>query len=140
MVKVFVLLFMFWMHVQADFRQQGIMASMKQKNWWWSQPGFKMGMNQKDYIPPLIWHSFDWAVMIHIPVILYSLFTRVGSTGFWIYLLVSIAVHTAVHVYIDDAKANCGKINLIEDQLCHIAQIVAVWLTLFLPVTTIIVP
>ena len=35
-----------------------------------------------------------------------------------------------VHMVTDNAKANLGKINLIQDQLIHMTQLVVTWLYL----------
>jgi hypothetical protein len=32
------------------------------------------------------------------------------------------------HAVIDDAKANKFQINLVQDQICHLIQIIAIWL------------
>jgi hypothetical protein len=39
-----------------------------------------------------------------------------------------------IHAFVDDLKANRFKINLIADQLIHLAQIIGTWLIFILVV------
>lgn len=55
MMLFFVMLFL---HIFDDYYLQGILASMKQKDWWRKQEGY----NEKykdDYIPALFCHAFS---------------------------------------------------------------------------------
>ena len=77
---------------------------------------------RRDYIMALIMHSFSWAFMIMLPIAI--------STGFsfsWLYVI-AIPINTVIHAIVDDLKANKPKINLIQDQSIHIAQILITYL------------
>lgn len=112
-----VLFLMVFLHIVDDFYLQGIMASMKQKSWWQEHP---IGSNPKyknDYIAALFAHSFSWAFMIMIPVLVW---------GQWKWPI--LIANMLTHAVIDDAKANKFQINLIQDQTYHLIQIIATWL------------
>lgn len=112
-----VLFLMIFLHIVDDFCLQGIMASMKQKSWWQEHP---IGSNPKyknDYIAALFAHSFSWSFMIMLPVMLWGQWE-------WPILLANMFTHAAI----DDAKANKMQINLIQDQTCHLIQILMTWL------------
>ena len=117
MVKL--LLLMLLMHIVDDFYLQGILASMKQKNWWEKQEGYK-NLYKNDYKMALLIHSMSWSVMILLPaMIMFSIPSSV--------LLGAFIVNAAVHYYIDDLKANKRHINLMVDQLIHMCQILITW-------------
>ena len=112
-----ILFLMIFLHIIDDFCLQGIMASMKQKSWWQkdsvgSQPKYKY-----DYIAALLAHSFSWAFMIMIPVL-------IGGTWNPIILILNMLLHA----FIDNMKANHMRINLIADQSMHLLQILVTWL------------
>lgn len=112
-----ILFLMIFLHIIDDFCLQGIMASMKQKSWWQKDP---VGSNPKyknDYIAALFAHSFSWSFMIMLPVMLWGQWE-------WPILLANMFTHVAI----DDAKANKMQINLIQDQTCHLIQILMTWL------------
>ena len=145
-MSILILLFMIGMHILEDFHLQGIMANMKQKDWWDKQfisetdrlegklsdegldnyykDMFRMYHN--DYIPVLLLHGFGWSLCIHIPIIAYLFMqgTLDGSSIQWT-LTAVILVQGLIHSYIDDKKANCFRINLIQDQSMHMIQIIA---------------
>jgi hypothetical protein len=52
-------------------------------------------------LPVMLWGQWEW------PILLANMFT---------------------HAAIDDAKANKMQINLIQDQTCHLIQILMTWL------------
>lgn len=115
MNNVFVLLLMIFLHILDDYGMQGILASMKQKEWWKKnapQPLYKY-----DYIWALIMHSFSWSFMIMLPFAIQNGFSVngvfVGMLGF----------NMICHAVIDHMKANSGIINLWVDQICHMLQI-----------------
>ena len=118
-VKVFLLMIL--LHVIDDFHLQGIFGSMKQKEWWKKQEGYK-GLYKYDYITALMIHSLSWSIFISIP--------------FWFFpiqpYLISIAiiVNTIIHYYVDDLKCNKLKISLSTDQCIHFWQIFFTWLIL----------
>lgn len=111
-----IFLTMVFMHILDDYRLQGILASMKQKEWWEAQKEYKP-LYKYDYIAALIMHSFSWSFMIMLPIAIMLNFDI--SIGFVIALFVNMIVHCIV----DDLKANKKKINLVVDQTIHIIQI-----------------
>ena len=118
-MKIILILFvMIFCHIVDDYYLQGILASMKQKAWWRKQKSYNE-MYKHDYIIALIMHAFSWAFMIMLPFIL------VGINQYAI--VISIAINTIIHAFIDDLKANKKKINLVQDQVIHIVQILLTW-------------
>lgn len=92
----------------------GVLASMKQKGWWEKNAPDEKYKN--DYWMALFMHSFSWAFMIMLPLII------TGNFILWVFML-----NIAVHFITDNLKANEKKINLIQDQLIHIFQILATY-------------
>lgn len=115
-----VFLFMVFFHIIEDFHIQGILANLKQRRWWYEQTGYS-AKYRNDYIPPLIAHSIEWSVFIHLP-----LFYVYGPT---MPIFVSLLANSMIHACIDDLKCNRMKINLVQDQILHILQI-AITLTM----------
>ena len=128
-MKLFVVLCMLFMHIVDDYYLQGILAKMKQKKWWEDQPGFK-NLYKYDYIIALIEHAFSWSFCVHIPLVIYLIYTNQINI-YWIPLFMSILVNTEYHAIIDNEKANKGKINLIMDQSFHFIQIIITALLFF---------
>lgn len=124
MTILLVLIFMIFFHILEDFHLQGILASMKQKKWW--KENAPQTFYEDDYIVALIMHSFSWATMIFIPVFIYRFYMGVEVINFWVLILFIISI--IVHAVVDDAKANKFSINLVCDQMIHMAQIIFVWL------------
>ena len=117
--KIFILIAMIFCHIIDDYRLQGILASMKQHNWWRRQEDYN-DKYKHDYIMALFMHSFSWAFMIMIvPVLL-------AETLHGWYLIIFI-FNTLMHMLVDDMKANRKMINLVQDQCIHIFQIVMTW-------------
>ena len=124
MKEFLVLLTMIFCHIVDDYYLQGVLASMKQKEWWEKNAPDKL--YKYDYIVALIMHSFSWTFMIMIIPTIYHFL----NTDNWFELRV-IGVFLAnvnAHAYIDNEKANKKTISLIGDQLAHIAQILITWL------------
>ena len=73
----------------------------------------------------LIEHAFSWTVMIHIPIVAYVFICgiQVSNITFVVWFLANLEIHA----FVDNMKANLLEINLIHDQLIHIAQIVLTW-------------
>ena len=117
-MKLLILFAMIFAHIVDDYYLQGILAKMKQKTWWEENAPNKM--YRHDYIVALITHAFSWSFMITIPTLLIS--------NKYFIMCVLIVVNSMVHAYIDNAKANRRSINLIIDQLCHLIQIVYLWM------------
>lgn len=155
-MTVLTLLFMILLHIYEDFHLQGKMANMKQKTWWLHEVqdtvidtdrrmgvqtdvrdpryiGFvdwKMSKYGGDYIPVLFLHGFEWAMFIHIPIMVsYILYTNVFLSDMFLTLLcASIILNMLIHVVVDHEKANRMSINLIADQLIHLIQIMATFI------------
>ena len=114
---------MLFCHIIEDFHIQGILADMKQKCWWRNQyteygKGLKpntMKKYDKDYAVALLMHGFEWAFIVHIPLMWF--------VGLQPVILLSITANALVHAYIDNMKCNRLRINLIQDQILHIVQI-----------------
>lgn len=116
MNAVFALLLMIFLHIVDDYYLQGVLANMKQKQWW--QNNAPASLYRYDYIAALIMHSMSWAFMIMLPIAIKMSFDIGGLfIGVWI-------VNAIIHGVVDDLKANKHKINLIQDQSVHMVQIV----------------
>ena len=112
----FVLLLMIFLHIIDDYKlQAGVLNNLKQKKFWEENAPDKL--YKYDYIWALIMHSFSWSFMIMLPIAFYMDF-NINSSFIWMFIL-----NILIHAYTDDLKANRHKINLIHDQLTHIAQI-----------------
>lgn len=118
-----ILLTMLFCHIVNDYYLQGWLASAKQKKYWRELPNYT-DMYKHDYIVTLIMHSMSWAFMIMLPIAVVNKFD-VDNIFFAYYFM-----NVLVHAYVDNAKANWKVINLVQDQLFHIAQIVMTWLGL----------
>ncbi len=123
------------LHLIADYNLQGILANLKQKQWWNDQLaktqipiqleilGIHHGNPYKhDYIVGLICHSLMWSILTFSP------FAFIVSPKVY---SIAVIINTIIHAYIDDLKANKLSINLIVDQLAHLVQILATGLILY---------
>lgn len=117
MNNCFMLLMMMFCHIIDDYCLQGILASMKQKEWWKNQKAYSRKY-KNDYIVALIMHSFSWSFMIMLPIAFGNEFC-VGSL-----FMTMFVVNCFVHGFVDDLKANKLKINLVQDQSIHVLQII----------------
>lgn len=109
-----IFLTMIFLHIVDDYVLQGILAQMKQKKFWEDNaPDEKY---KYDYIWALLMHSFSWAFMIMLPLML-----AVGTSPLFYGVFVG---NLLMHAVTDDQKANKFTINLWQDQLIHIAQII----------------
>lgn len=117
-----VLLCMLFLHLIDDYKLQGILANLKQEDWWIDNAPEKM--YRKDYIVALFEHGFMNSFMIHIPIYLWLCQN-------FIVLTVTMIISTAFHALVDNMKANLKFINLIQDQLLHIAYIFFMWMFYF---------
>lgn len=118
-VKICVALIMIFLHIVDDYYLQGILAKMKQKDWW-----IKNNPDKKyrfDYLVGLFMHAFSWTFMIMLPAMLNGYFP------IWLF-----GLNVIIHSVVDDLKANQKKINLIVDQLIHIIQILITWFFCFI--------
>lgn len=127
---IFVLITCLLFHIIEDFHLQGILANLKQKNWWKKTYLAEMSdpnnIYRCDYIVGLIVHSLEWAMFIHIPIIptIYttSLYNRPLAV---IELIITLTINTVIHAVVDSMKCNRLKLNLVEDQIMHLLQILA---------------
>jgi len=119
-MKIIILLAMIYCHIINDYLLQGILASMKQYKWWINHEGFNPKYN-KDYIAALVCHAFSWTFTMSIPILIYR-FNQINYKWAFIFMI-AIIINTIIHAIVDDLKANKYKLNLIQDQLLHMAQI-----------------
>lgn len=115
MSKSFVVLLMLFSHIVDDYRLQGVLASMKQKEWW--REHAPQRLYRYDYIMALAMHSMSWSFMIMLPIAFANGF-NVGTRFVFVFV-----VNSVLHGLVDDLKANKMKINLITDQSLHLLQI-----------------
>ena len=120
-MKFALLVFMLLAHIVDDYYLQGWLASAKQKKWW--KQNAPDELYKFDYIMALFCHALSWAIMICLPIIIYSLIAVIDLQ--WFYL--AIPVNLVIHAIVDDLKANKLKINLIVDQSAHFLQITLTW-------------
>lgn len=130
-MNILILFIIVYLHIYDDFHMQGILANMKQKNWWEQQysPILLKKEKQrelygKDYLCALVIHAFSWAFITHIP---YMIMCIVNPALVPLYVL-TLVVNMVIHAVVDDLKANKEKINLWTDQSIHICQIIITWL------------
>lgn len=115
-----ILAMMIFCHIVDDYYLQGILASMKQKDWWKKNAPDKL--YNKDYIVALLMHSISWAFSIMAFLVLLT--NNLDNIVVYAIFITNILIHAVV----DDLKANKKKINLIVDQSIHMIQIIATWL------------
>lgn len=127
MYKILLLLAMIFLHIVDDYYLQGWLASAKQKSWW--QQNAPDELYKYDYIMALFMHSFSWAFMIMIVPSVYALITTANVNSVSLAIALVFLTNLSIHMAVDNAKANLKKINLVQDQLLHLVQIVATWLS-----------
>ena len=115
-----ILAMMIFCHIVDDYYLQGILASMKQKDWWKKNAPDKL--YNKDYIVALLMHSISWAFSIMAFLVLIT--NNLDNIVVYVIFITNILIHAIV----DDLKANKKKINLITDQSIHMIQIIITWL------------
>lgn len=113
--SVFILLSMIFAHIVDDYYLQGILAKLKSKDWWRSNEEYT-DHYKYDYIVGLVCHAFSWSFMIMLPIAIYYKF-QLG----WIYVLYPI--NLIIHAIVDHLKCNKKILNLVQDQLIHLAQV-----------------
>lgn len=110
-----VLILMLLAHFFVDFHLQGILADMKQEQWWKKQERYN-SKYKYDYLAALAIHSAEWTLWVMIPLFL------LPHIDLGIFLLLA-ALNMVIHSLTDNSKANYKDINLIQDQIIHLAQI-----------------
>ena len=127
MSNLLVLVAMLFFHIVDDYYLQGILATLKQKDWWTKNT--RNDLYKYDYIIALAEHAFSWSFMIHIPVFV---FCYVTNTFMNMHTMACILfINTIIHAIVDDQKANRHTINLVIDQVIHIMQVVFTWFIYF---------
>lgn len=125
---LYILLWMIFCHVVADYNLQGFLATMKQKDYW-QEESIKKGIDfnnsiyKHDYKVALFMHSFAWSFMIMLPILIATTYT-INPVVF----LGIFAINLVTHYIVDDLKANYKLINLCQDQCFHLIQIFVTWL------------
>lgn len=112
---------MLFCHIVDDYYLQGILASMKQKVWW--QKNAPQKLYKSDWLIALIEHSFSWAFMTSLPLIIYYYINSINMLP----IIIAMLVNTAIHAIVDNEKANKFTINLCIDQSIHIFQLIITW-------------
>lgn len=113
---IIVLILMLLSHFFADFHLQGILADMKQEQWWKKQEGYN-SKYKYDYVAALAIHSAEWTLWVMMPPLF-----LLPHIDLDIFLLLA-ALNTVVHSLTDNSKANYKDISLVQDQIIHLAQI-----------------
>lgn len=131
MIYIFSLLAMIFLHIVDDYYLQGVLAKMKQKQWW--KDNAPDEMYKHDWIPALIAHAFSWTFMIMLPVAAAIILLGAGFAHIMMYCAL-FAINWFFHAYIDHYKANEKTINLIADQSLHLFLIISTWLLTVLPI------
>lgn len=136
---------MFWacmgLHLIADYFLQGILADLKQKQWWDGQikklyeeyEGYNksfewqhhfLKMYKYDYMAGLFCHALMWSIVTFFPLMWFC----DAYLFFWI-----VFINWMIHAIIDHGKANIHCFNLVQDQLYHLTQVeVTVFITYIL--------
>ena len=127
MIKI-LLLAMIFLHIVDDYYLQGWLASAKQKSYW--EQNAPDELYKRDYIMALFMHSFSWAFMIMLIPSVYTLITTTNINNASLAIALIFFTNLCIHMATDNAKANLKKINLIQDQLTHLAQIAITWISL----------
>lgn len=125
MYKILLLLAMIFLHIVDDYYLQGWLASAKQKNYWEQNAPDKL--YKHDYIMALFMHSFSWAFMIMIVPTIYVLTVASNINMATLFIVAFFVFNLCLHMFTDNKKANKKEINLIQDQLIHLAQIIFTW-------------
>lgn len=131
MIFIFSLLTMIFLHIVDDYYLQGVLAKMKQKQWW--KDNAPDEMYKHDWLAALIAHAFSWTFMIMLPAAAVLWIFKAASAHIVAYFIMFV-FNIFVHAIIDHAKANQKDMNLITDQIIHLNQIMMTWLILIVPV------
>ena len=121
--KLVLLAGMFFCHIADDYYLQGLLAQLKQREWW--QKNAPAGLYRNDHVMALFEHAFSWSFVMSLPLLVVAV--RTDNEAVMQVLLVGYVVNTAIHAYIDNRKANRRDINLVQDQCAHFVQVVALW-------------
>ena len=127
MNKLYVIVFILMLlaHFFADFHLQGVLADMKQEQWWKRQDGYN-SKYKYDYVAALAIHSAEWTLWMMMPPLFLLPHLDLGM------LLLLAALNMVVHSLTDNSKANYRDISLVQDQVIHLAQIAFTYAALVL--------
>ena len=125
MYKILLLLTMIFLHIVDDYYLQGWLASAKQKSYW--EQNAPDELYKHDYIMALFMHSFSWAFMIMVVPSVYTLINTTNTNNASLMIALFFLINLCIHMVVDNLKANLKKINLVQDQLCHLVQILITW-------------
>lgn len=126
MYKILLLLTMIFLHIVDDYYLQGWLASAKQKSYWEQNAPDKL--YKYDYIVALFMHSFSWAFMIMVVPSVHTLINTTNINNASLLITLFFLINLFIHMIVDNSKANLRKINLVQDQLCHLVQIFITWI------------
>lgn len=117
-MKAFIILLMIFCHILDDYKiQAGVLNNLKQKAWWIintkDDPRYRY-----DYVAGLTMHAISWSFMIMLPIAIFHFGLDVNKD-----FIIAFVINTIIHAFVDDLKANRGKINLLVDQSIHMIQI-----------------
>ena len=119
---ILLLFAMIFCHIVDDYYLQGILAQLKQRDWW--KKNCPDLMYQHDYIIALIEHAFSWSFMVLLPPLYLMIVNNHIIVWQYIYTFMLLMIP---HALVDHLKAKRKSINLFGDQLFHILQIAIVW-------------
>lgn len=125
MYRILLLLTMIFLHIVDDYYLQGWLASAKQKSYW--EQNAPDELYKHDYIMALLMHSFSWAFMIMVVPSVYTLINTTNTNNVSLVIALFFLINLCIHMVVDNSKANLKKINLVQDQLCHLVQILITW-------------
>ena len=114
---LFVQVLMLLGHMVADYTLQGWLAQGKQKEWWEKNAPSQLYKN--DYKCALLCHSFYWAAVTFLPMLLLGDGLE-AAKGAYVW---AVLANTPLHYMVDDLKANKKWISLWTDQSLHFLQI-----------------
>lgn len=126
MYKILLLLTMIFLHIVDDYYLQGWLASAKQKSYW--EQNAPDELYKHDYIMALFMHSFSWAFMIMVVPSVYTLINTTNTNNVSLVIALFFLTNLCIHMVVDNSKANLKKINLVQDQSYHLAQIIITWI------------
>ena len=126
MYKILLLLTMIFLHIVDDYYLQGWLASAKQKSYW--EQNAPDELYKHDYIMALFMHSFSWAFMIMVVPSVYTLITTTNIDNASLAIVLVFLTNLWIHMVVDNSKANLKKINLVQGQSYHLAQIIITWI------------
>lgn len=125
------------LHIIADFNLQGILADLKQEEWW--KENYPQKLYKDDWLEALGTHSAEWSIITFIPIYfilsMYELtdkFKNSSEIHPMCLILIVFGTNLIIHAIVDYFKANDHSISLKTDQSIHRLQICITNLIIFL--------